>query len=1302
MPMPLPRLNPFWPTVAALPSAAVRLALRLLLALIVLFCVLLLVTRFLIYPQLEHYRGRITAILEQQMGEPVELGALAGGWDGWNPRLDIGDLRVVDSKSGTPLLLLPEVHLTVAWTSLLFVDLRFKEAVLDRPHLDVRRDAQGNLHVAGLMVDPTPANNDAAPAEWLLRQRRILIHEGTVTWRDEQRDAPPLELKQVEFRMENRFGRHRFGLTGAPPAQIAAPIDLRGDVTGHSLADWRASSGRLYARLDYADVAAWQAWLPLPFAIKSGKGAVRVWLEYVDGEARAGVADLVLADLQTTLAPELQELAVSRLEGRVGWRSDGSEREIFSEHLAFSGAGGTHFDPTDFKLVLRPASGARPETGTMDLSNLQLVPLMQVAASLPLPERWRHELARYNPRGTLAQGHLQWAGDPTAPTSFVASTRFSDLGIDAQDRLPGFTGLSGSLDTTDQGGTLILQSRGLQVDLPGVFAERLALDSVRGRIGWERNPAGVAVTLTGLAFANPQLAGTASGTYQTAAAGPGTIDLNVQLPHADVRDVYRYVPVTVSESVRAWLHRGLVSGTASDARLHLAGDLAEFPFADGKKGQFLVTAKAQGVTLDYAEHWPPLTDIAGDVRFEGAHMMIDAQKGQYFEVGVGPAKAEIANLRTPNPVLSITAAASGPTTGFLRFVAQSPIAEWTEHFTDGAEATGPGKLALKIDLPLGKPGEDHVAGEYSFGSNRVKLAGGVPVLNHLNGTLAFSGHQVQDSQLTADVLGGAAHFTIRSDAEHLQVAGKGSANTGELRVEYPQQPLARRVSGTTDWQLAILAGSDATTWTLNSELAGVTIDLPQPMAKAAAETVPLQFERHSGPGERDTIVARYGHVGQLTLARRRAPGGALSYDGLLALGSAGGEADRPGLWVRGRVDALNADGWLVVKREVEAPEASEEVSLAGLDVTVHELDLFGRRFNDTHIDATHGADAWQIAVNGRELAGTAQWQGAAAGRPNGRVVAHLQRLTVPATVADAVPSSPEPVTANPWPEIEIDSDSFLLHDRDLGKLELVAQPLGADWQIQRVELTNDDGKLSAKGMWRVAKRSQQTTLDAELNVIDAGRYLTRFGLPGAVTGAASKVRGQVTWDGGPQAFDYPTLSGSFHIESGPGQFIKVDPGAGKLLGVLSLQSLTRRLALDFRDLFGEGFAFDALTGDVRIQNGVMKSDNLNIVGPAAHVAISGEADIAAETQQLKVRVQPTLSATLSTGAALLMIANPIIGAAVGAGTWLAQKVLQDPFEQMFSFEYVVSGSWSNPHVERIGHQAATVLGPAAPAQPVAQ
>jgi len=213
-----------------------------------------------------------------------------------------------------------------------------------------------------------------------------------------------------------------------------------------------------------------------------------------------------------------------------------------------------------------------------------------------------------------------------------------------------------------------------------------------------------------------------------------------------------------------------------------------------------------------------------------------------------------------------------------------------------------------------------------------------------------------------------------------------------------------------------------------------------------------------------------------------------------------------------------------------------------------------------------------------------------------------------------------------------------------------------------------------------------------LDVRDPGRYLARFGLPDAVRGAPAQLSGKVAWQGSPQDFDYPTLNGEFNVITGRGQFLKLDPGIGKLLGVLSLQAFKRRLDGDYQDLFGEGFAFDEITGMVRIRDGVMQTDDLKIVGPSARVNITGSADLARETQDLKVRVQPTLSAGLSVGAAALMIANPIIGAAIGAGSLLAQKIMQDPIEQIFSQQYFVSGSWSDPQVSR-RLSAATTNGP---------
>jgi uncharacterized protein YhdP len=280
--------------------------------------------------------------------------------------------------------------------------------------------------------------------------------------------------------------------------------------------------------------------------------------------------------------------------------------------------------------------------------------------------------------------------------------------------------------------------------------------------------------------------------------------------------------------------------------------------------------------------------------------------------------------------------------------------------------------------------------------------------------------------------------------------------------------------------------------------------------------------------------------------------------------------------------------------------------------------------------------------------------------------------------------------ANAWPAIDLTSDAFFSKDNNLGKLDMKARPSGNDWQIESLTLKNDAGTISADGWWR-AGEPQQTKLDVALDVNEAGDFLAHFGLADAIRGAATTINGQIAWNGSPGDFDYRALNGTFQVKAGVGQFMKADPGVGRLLGVLSLQALPRRVTLDFRDVFSEGFAFDTIDGSARIQEGIMSTDNLRMVGPAATVNISGTVDLVKETEKLRVRVQPALATSVSAGAAALFIANPLIGAAVGAGTLLAQKVLKDPIEQLFSYEYAVTGGWSDPVVERASNRTAAAV-----------
>jgi uncharacterized protein YhdP len=337
-------------------------------------------------------------------------------------------------------------------------------------------------------------------------------------------------------------------------------------------------------------------------------------------------------------------------------------------------------------------------------------------------------------------------------------------------------------------------------------------------------------------------------------------------------------------------------------------------------------------------------------------------------------------------------------------------------------------------------------------------------------------------------------------------------------------------------------------------------------------------------------------------------------------------------------------------------------------------------------------------------------------RGQGRIVARMKHFTLPeaspyalaqaAALAQnqARPQSPspappsrEPKRAADLPELDLVADSFIVRDKNLGRLELAAANLGRDWNIEKLVLSSPDGGLQADGVWQNFAIQPRTSLNLHLESSDIGKLLERLGFPGSMRRGQATLEGKLAWVGNPQSIDYPSLTGNLKLDAKQGQFSKIEPGIGKLLGILSLQAIPRRITLDFRDIFSDGFAFDQITGNVDIARGVMTTSGLKIDGPSAKVEISGSANLVSETQNLRIRVLPTIGEGVSLAGALLI--NPIVGLA----TLVAQKILKDPLSQILAYEYGVTGTWDDPRVEKLhGPQPAdanAAAPPTAPAKP---
>src|SRR6185369_12732947 len=229
--------------------------------------------------------------------------------------------------------------------------------------------------------------------------------------------------------------------------------------------------------------------------------------------------------------------------------------------------------------------------------------------------------------------------------------------------------------------------------------------------------------------------------YRTLPKGPGELEIVAHASRGDARQIHRYLPRAIDEATRRWLGAALVSGSAVDARLKIAGNLADFPFANGKGGKLMFTTKAKAVTLAHTSGWPAIDAIDADVRIDGTRLTIDAARARVESVEIGKTHVEIADFTASDPLLRIEGEAAGPVAGFLRYINESPVGARIGRITQDAEAVGAGQLALQIALPLRRPDDIKVAGDFAFSEAQLRIAG-APALTKLGGKLSFTGHDV--------------------------------------------------------------------------------------------------------------------------------------------------------------------------------------------------------------------------------------------------------------------------------------------------------------------------------------------------------------------------------------------------------------------------------------------------------------------------------------------------------------------------------------------------------------------------------
>ncbi len=1279
------------------------LALGLLLALAAAGVIL---TSRVVLPNIEHYHKDITHAVGNAIGLAVEIGRIEADWDGIGPHLRLSDIRVLDNQQQT-ILALQRIDVVVSWMSLLTGELRLASLEIDQPNLMVKRDVHGALHISGVQLKGASADNNFA--NMLLNQPRIVVRGAHISWLDEQQAAPLLVFEQVNLVIENNGNHHRFALRATPPAALSTQLDVRGDFYGKNFDDLSGWRGEIFTQLDYADLKAWKPWLPLPFALKQGRGALRGWLEVAEGKISRVTTDLALVEVQTRLAENLPPLDIHVLSGRFGWRDAAPGLEVSLEKFSFKLFNGFELKPTDVFISLSNLQEIESSSGNIRANLIELDGLAKMMEYLPLDSQFKNKYAEFSPQGIVEGLQLKWQADAPGQLHYKVKGRFDGLSLQRVGKMPGFSGLSGEVDGNESSGSVSINSRSLKLNAPELMPEPLAFDRFSAQANWKAAAGEVEVKLRNMAVANADFAGTANGSYQTLADSPGKLDLNVHLERAAMPHVAKYIPlVALGANARSGLKKTLLNGQLLNSTLRLKGDMKDFPFVDNKKGIFKIHARAKSVGLAYLPAWPRIDNANIELLLQGKELLLTSASAMTGGVRIKDVRVAIADVLHEDVMLKIQLETEGDNARVLEYIHATPMREYLDGYIDDFTVRGKGKLNLLLGIPLQGNQQVKVAGSYHFTDSEIDAGKYLPTMRRVNGDLLFTESGVSTKNIVAQILGGPAKLVIESgEGGTMNARLNGRANFSTLSEINPH-PAWAKLSGKPEWNVEVAMQNKLVRVLLTSTLSGFQSDLPAPFARRADEAAALRLEIKNLSASRAVWTMQYGSLLNANLLRNKDDENVWSIDrGVINFGNIAQKADRAGVWVIGTLPQVSLEGWSVLAGVVDGGGAASlaDGSFAGADLSIQKLSGYGINVNDLHLKASSRNDVLKLQLASKEVNGELHWQSA----NNGKLVAKLKNLDLDFSVANSghktqtEPSSKSKagglaeVNARAGvnartevnaktkigsnidlPDIDLAVEKFSFKGRQLGKLELQARQQEQDFLIDHLRLINPDGLLQADGKWRRQADNMQTQLNVKLDIVNAGNVLSRSGFPNSVKNGSGKLEGNFNWPGAPWMVSNVKLNGQLNLDMGKGQFLQVDPGIGKVLSILSLQAIPKRITLDFEDVFSKGFAFDSIKGSADFKQGVINTDNLKIEGSSAKVTMKGQINLANETQDLKVRIVPTVGNSAALISAL--VAAPV----VGVGVYLASKILGDPLGQLAAFEYNISGSWVDPKVEKIG------------------
>jgi len=1220
--------------------------------------------------QAPQWRQQLAQQIGQQADATVTIESLQLGWSGFGPALRLTGVTLAHDEKQRLELHVPTVQLQFSLLELLRGKRMPQAVVLQQPRISLllpEQDLQRLL--AGQpdeLWDGDWWQELAALRETFdyidIRQARIEL--GLCGGAD----TPILQLQAVDATLRDQQEALELSARAAADDWLQE-LHIHGRISGHATAFEQARLALTIAGLDAVKFGHTLAPEAPAATWSGGKVDLQVHANWQDGafaaaelavEAQALTAD----QTQSTLFPAWRAQFDVRPDQGVDNVLDMTLTSLSSPHAALADLG----------------LSARLDTDTMALQ----LDARHVQATLLEPfVNLRYPM----PRGAHLDGLLEHAQIRMAANRpLQAEAAFTGLALTTRDlataAISGRYYRSGNLHLLEinHARGAVRSARYLQGAVP--------LTDLHGLLSWQPDGKALRIQASNLQLSSGMSQLTLNGSLLLAADGAPRVALSAHATTPNAALLLAHIPQAADlpfDDLRFWLPRAVQSGSVvATARMH--GRLDRLFEDEGEHLQVLL--HGSGFTLEYQPGWPVLHDAAGRIQLQGSRLAVDIARGRMLDVAVGPVAIDITDVRTA--VMRLDGKVrDGAAARMFSFLAASPLRDKYGALVAALDLEGTAGLDLKLRLPL-EPnlGETRIEGTIHAAGNSVDHAALPAPITAVRGALHFSHDGLRAEDLHGNLMGVALTTDIApANGGSINIRSSGRValpvNT-ELLAHYLPRHWLDVIDGSTrvETLLKLDRHGRVHELSLDSNLRGVAVQLPPPLQKSADSAASLHLETnldgHLAVSYANLLTARLGFADD---GLRRA---------IVLFGSAPTPQPPagPGLWLGGHVEILEIDDWLAAIEHLlpgDEAQAAGNLPFLGVDLGIGVLRLGNRQVRQVNVASMPQANAtgWSISVTGANAQGEAMWRPEHGSR--GRLDASFSRLHIETQASETTPAAPQQQDADAsalaefdprrLPALTVAIANLYLDASDFGRAALRATTTANGIRLEQATLAGGDLSLDASGAWSRHVGLTQAQLDYVIEGTGLERLLQAvLGQAPGIEAQSVHTRGSLRITPNDNGLSLAALDGDLSLTIKDGRFKAIEPGAGRLLGLLNLYMLPRRMTLDFSDVTGAGLEFDKISGSFDIISGNALTDDLTTWTSAAIIHIIGRIGLAARDYDLDITIVPQVGSSLALASAIF--GGPVVGAAVFA----LQELLQMPLQSISRIHYQVRGSWDQPEI----------------------